>query len=436
MRTLVAWFAGDRPGPTADRARLSLAVAEKSVAVAEAELASLKARFAAERARYAAPRAADFTDLAKAAAKFEKQAGLARAEEALARAELELAQAAAPQKAAAEKKRDAAKAAMAGATKAAESQGDAYTPPRGALKTKESNVETDGSRNKPFPETSTGRRSALANWMADPKNPLAARVAVNHVWARHFGRPLAATVFDFGRKGARPTHPELLDWLAVELVESGWSLKHLHRLMVTSNAYRLSASAAGAAPETLKADPENRYLWRRNAVRMEAQAVRDSLLQLAGQLDPTPGGPPIDVNAQADSRRRSLYFVHSHNDHHKFLMQFDDAAVLECYRRTESIVPQQALTLTNSKFVLTMADAITARLQARYAGAADAEFVTAAFELILCSTPTVEERQACLDALAEWQKALKEQKHADPATKSRANLVNALLNHNDFVTIR
>src|SRR5262249_3545298 len=157
---------------------------------------------------------------------------------------------------------------------------------------------------------------------------------------------------DFGRKGAKPTHPELLDWLAVEVMESGWSLKHLHRLIVTSDAYRLSSSAPGASAETLKADPENRYLWRLNPVRRDAQAVRDSMLQLAGQLDLTQGGPSIDVTAQADSRRRSLYFVHSHNDHHKFLMQFDDAGVLECYRRTESIVPQQALTLTNSKFSL------------------------------------------------------------------------------------
>ena len=96
-----------------------------------------------------------------------------------------------------------------------------------------------------------------------------------------------------------------------------------------------------------------------NPVRMEAQEIRDSLLQLAGQLDPTQGGPSIDVNASTN--RRSLYFVHSHNDHHKFLKQFDDAGVLECYRRTESIVPQQALTLANSKFSLTMADAIAGR---------------------------------------------------------------------------
>src|SRR5262249_26374347 len=161
-----------------------------------------------------------------------------------------------------------------------------------------------------------------------------------------------------------------LDWLAVELMEHNWSLKHLQRVLVMSAAYRLSSSSAGQEKSNA-ADAENRYLWRMNPMRMEAQEIRDSLLQLAGQLDPTQGGPSIDVNA--DSKRRSLYFVHSHNDHHRFLMQFDDAAVLECYRRTESIVPQQALTLANSKFALTMAEVIAARIAMPQA--ADGDYV-------------------------------------------------------------
>ena len=127
------------------------------------------------------------------------------------------------------------------------------------------------------------------------------------------------TVFDFGRKGTPPTHPELLDWLAVELIEHGWSMKHMHRLIVTSNAYRMSSSAAGAAPTTLARDAENHFYWRMQPVRMEAQVVRDSLLHLAGELDPTLGGPSIPVADEA-SRRRSLYFVHSHNEHQKFLV--------------------------------------------------------------------------------------------------------------------
>jgi Protein of unknown function (DUF1553)/Protein of unknown function (DUF1549)/Planctomycete cytochrome C len=424
--------AGQNPGP----APAALAVADRALDAAEAVVLSLQARFAAERARHSPLPKATLQLLAGSAARAQKREALAKAEEDLAKAELEVVLAEGSKKPAAEKKRDAAKTAVANAKKATENPGAAYTAPRGSLKTRENNLEDEASRDKPFPATSTGRRSALARWITDRQNPLAARVAVNYVWARHFGRPLIPTVFDFGRKGTRPTHPELLDWLAVELVDHDWSLKHLHRLLVTSAAYRLESSAAGAEPETVKRDGENKFLWRRNPVRMEAQAVRDSLLHLAGQLDLTLGGPSIDVNAQADLKRRSLYFVHSHNDHHKFLMQFDDAAVLECYRRTESIVPQQALTLSNSKFAVTAADGIAARLQAMYAKAPDGQFVTAAFEMILSSTPTAEERQACLDALAEWETVLTGQKHPDPTAKARANLVAALVNHNDFLTVR
>jgi hypothetical protein len=430
VRLAAEWVTGGKRGPAA----VAQAAAEKALEAAEADLRSLAARFAAERAKHAALPGASVAILARVAARAEKELVLLRAEEGLLRAELESARAAPPQQAAAEKKCATARIAVASARKAAENPGDTYTMPRGALKTKESNTETDASRFRPFPTTSTGRRTALAKWITDRQNPLAARVMVNHVWARHFGRPLVATVFDFGRKGAKPSHPELLDWLAVEFMDHGWSLKHLHRLIVTSAAYRLTSSAAGAELETVKRDGENKYLWRMNPVRMESQAIRDSVLHLAGGLDLTVGGPSLA--ASADSKRRSLYFVHSHNDHHRFLMQFDDAAVLECYRRTESIVPQQALTLSNSKFALTAAADIAARLQRKHATTPDADFVSAAFEMILCAPPSAEERQACLDALVEWRKVLTEGKHATPAAKARANLVAALLNHNDFVTVR
>jgi hypothetical protein len=403
---------------TPEQARMALVVAEKSLATAEADLPAIRARFNAERTK-------PMPLFARVAAKAEKQVAKLKAEEELAKAELEWNQAGTPQKPAAEKKREAAKSALAAATKAIENPGDTYTIPRGALKTKENNLEAEPSLSKPFPTTSTGRRSALAKWITDRQNPLAARVAVNHLWSRHFGKPLVATVFNFGRKGAMPTHLELLDWLAVELMEHNWSLKHVHRLMVNSAIYRLSSAGTADAR-----DPENNYYWRMNPLRMEAQTIRDSLLQLAGQLDLTQGGPSIPI--AADSKRRSLYFVHSHNDHQKFLMQFDDAAVLECYRRTESIVPQQALTLANSKFTLTMADAIAARIGNK----PDREYVLAAFVFILGTSPSADEKQTCLEAMTEWQKILKEQKHADPAAKARANLVGALLNHNDFVTVR
>jgi hypothetical protein len=290
-----------------------------------------------------------------------------------------------------------------------------------------SNLEKGEALNRPFPATSTGRRSALAHWLTDRRNPLAARVVVNHIWARHFGRPLVATVFDFGRKGSPPSHPALLDYLAVEFMESGWSMKHLHRLLVTSDAYRLSSSSAGADEKTRATDAENRYYWRMNPQRMEAQVVRDGLLSLAGQLDAKVGGPSIPVKDEA-SRRRSLYYVHSHNDQQRFLGLFDDASVRECYRRSESIVPQQALALSNSKLALSMADAISEQLNRQLGTATDADYIRAAFATVLASSPTSEELAECENALRDWQKVRPQ--------AARRHLIAALLNHNDFITIR
>lgn len=305
---------------------------------------------------------------------------------------------------------------------------------RGTVKTKESNLDSDPQA-KPLPETSTGRRSALAKWMTDPSNPLTARVAVNHVWLRHFGKPLVPTIFEFGRRGQPPTHPELLDWLAAEFMAHGWSLKHLHRLIVTSSVYRLSSWQAGTE-NNLRIDPENRYLWRMNSTRMEAEVVRDSLLHLAGELDPTQGGPPVPMAQQETSRRRSLYLFHSHNDHNKFLETFDAPNVLECYRRTESIVPQQALALWNSKFAMTMAEKILDRLHQRQADADDAAFVKAAFEMILGVPPSGEELSVCLETLEELRKVLADVPDAERTRRARFQIVQALLNHNDFITVR
>jgi hypothetical protein len=169
---------------------------------------------------------------------------------------------------------------------------------------------------------------------------------------------------------------------------------------------------------------------------MEAEVVRDSLLHLAGELDPAVGGPPVDPVAAEQSRRRSLYFVHSHNDHHKFLALFDGANVLECYRRSESVVPQQALALSNSKFARQMAEKISAKLHARLGEASDARFVKAAFEAILATPPTPAEQAECEKALRELVDLLTTNKRPDPDRRARDDLVHALINHNDFVTIR
>jgi hypothetical protein len=425
---LVPAKGGARPAVlTAEAARANVVAAEKAVAAAEGELAAVTARAKADAS-------ADKGD-ARAAARAEKLHAVLAAELALAQAEAELLRTAPAAKPAAEQKRKAAETALAAAKKAAENPGETYTPIPGAVKTAESNVESAASKARPFPDTSTGRRSALANWIADAKNPLTARVAVNHVWMRHFGRPLVPTVFEFGRRGTPPSHPELIDWLAVELMEHKWSFKHLHKLIVTSNVYRLSSSAAGAEANE-KLDGENRYLWRMNPVRMEAQAVRDSLLHLAGELDLTRGGPPVPTPQQDASRRRAMYFFHSHNEHNKLLDIFDNANVLECYRRSESIVPAQALALWNSKLALEMASKINDRLHARLGDAKDEAFVAAAFETVLGTLPTKDEMAACVESLAELRTALKDMKEPDRTKRARLQVVQALINHNDFVTVR
>ncbi|HZK80754.1 MAG TPA: DUF1553 domain-containing protein, partial [Humisphaera sp.] len=414
-----------------DHADLKLAVAEKTLAVATLNIELENARISADKARYQQPAPPDAKDLAKAAARLERRLAVAVAEESLATVELQAAQGPGTAKAPVAKKLAAAREALAKAKKEADLPGEKYTSLRGSLKTVESNLETEASRNKPFPRTSTGRRSALAAWIVDPRNPLTARVAVNHIWARHFGEPLVATLFDFGHKGTPPAMPKVLDYLAVDLRENGWNMKRLHRLMVTSNVYRMTSSSAGASENDLAADPENHFMWRMNPVRMESEAIRDSLLCLSGELDLTTGGPPIPV-ANESSKRRSLYFFHSHNEEEKFLGTFDGASVLECYRRAESIVPQQALAMENGSLVISAAAKIARRIDAQD----DADFIKAAFALILGSQPTSDELADCVAAMKELKEIAAHDKKSDGAMRARINLVHALLNHNDFVTIR
>lgn len=427
-----------------DQARLSVVVAEKSLATAETLPASIQARADADKLRYSQT---EYRSAAEAAAKAERIVAAAKADEDVVRAELDILRAAPDKKADAEKKLAAARTAAEAAKKSIEAPSETYTTLVGALKTLESNLENEASRNKPFPKTSSGRRSAFAKWVTDSKNPLSARVAVNHIWLRHFGKPLVPTVFDFGRKGTAPTHPELLDWLAVEFMEgskpastsetvqSKWSMKHIHRLIVTSNAYRMSSSAINAQAENLAVDLDNKFLWRMNPVRMQSQIVRDSLLHLAGELDPTLGGPSLPVNDEA-TRRRSLYFVHSHNEHQKFLSAFDDASVLECYRRAESIIPQQALALENSKLAMQVSEKIALRIGASDAAIPREEFVRRAFTAVLGSEPTSDELKVSLEALDQLTQAAQIKKRPNPIAHAATELIHALLNHNDFVTVR
>lgn len=268
-----------------------------------------------------------------------------------------------------------------------------------------------------YPKTSSGRRASLANWLTHRDHPLTARVAVNHIWLRHFGTPLVESVEDFGLRAPKPLHQDLLDFLAIELIESGWDMKYLHRLIVSSKAWQRSSSNRGADQATLASDPENHELWRMNGRRMESQVIRDSLLHLAGTLDLKQGGPPVAPSPEA--RRRSLYFFHSRDGRSKFLETFDDADVFACYRRSESIVPQQALAMMNSKTAAEAAKQITAIFGKNLD---DKAFIQAAFLKVLG-------RRAHESEFAESLAFLKEQ-------PKRENFVHALLNLNDFLVIR
>jgi hypothetical protein len=299
-----------------------------------------------------------------------------------------------------------------------------------ALETPEHTQETYATT---YPRNSSGRRTALAQWMVDRSNPLTARVAVNHVWLRHFGEPLVPDVFDFGMRSPRPEHVDLLDFLALELIDSRWSLKHLHRLIVTSDVYRLSSSSVGADSETIARDPQNTMYWRMPRKRMESQVVRDSLLAMAGRLNQQQGGPSLDPDS--DNGRRGLYLKHSRDQQDRLLSLFDDADILQCYRRSESIVPQQALALANSRLALTVSQQISERLS-RDAGIETREdFIAAAFLITIARPPTDEETQACLDFTESLQRLPDVGQAADEAL-IRTRLLHALINHNDFISIR
>jgi hypothetical protein len=298
-----------------------------------------------------------------------------------------------------------------------------------------------------YPRTSTGRRTALANWIASPENPRTARVAANHIWARHFGQPLVATPENFGLNGRQPTHPLLLDWLASELIANDWRMKPLHRKLVLSATYRMSSVEQQPSEEFVKArqmDTSNYFLWRMNSRRMEAEVVRDSALYLANRLDMQFGGPEIPETDGEKTLRRSLYFRNTPNEKMLMLEVFDIADPNACYRRKESVVPAQSLAMMNSGLIQDTARILAARL------ADEDNFVPVALETILGRQPTVAELQRCdkylRDFVAENQAAeedsfpeggsAKTTPSPDPSMRAKENLLHVLFLHNDFVTIR
>jgi hypothetical protein len=277
---------------------------------------------------------------------------------------------------------------------------------------------------------------------------------------RHFGRPLVPTVFDFGLNGTAPSHPELLDWLAVEFMDRDWSMKALHRLIVTSRAYQMQSTGGPDNPNAA-IDGANVNYWRMEPRRMESEVVRDNVLHVAGRLDLKMGGADLDPAAWMSLPRRSLYFRHAAEKQVLFLTLFDAANVSACYRRDVSVVPQQALALANSPLALASARLLARELAQGLEGGSepvananadtDARFVAAAFERVLGRAPTADEAAACVRYLGRQAGMLANPKALDPfpagpacevaparepGQRARENLVHVLLNHNDFVTIR
>ncbi len=431
-------------------AAAELRLAECAVKAARAELVSVESRVAAMCASWtkadgdsgnAILAEAERTTSAEAI-QAERGAAVAKALQVVADVELKLHRSTTDKKETLEKELNAARDSLAKAEQNAAATiapADQYTKLVGAKWTPTRFLSsTSDDPLVEFPAMGTGRRTALASWITDRRNPLTARVAVNHIWMRHMGTPLVATVFDFGRKGNPPSHPELLDWLAAELIDSGWDMKHIHRLIVQSSTYRMSSSSAGSDANLAK-DPDNTHFWRRTPIRLESEVVRDSILSLAGTLDLSRGGPPVLPAAQADSTRRSLYFFHSNNDRNLLLATFDEAAVKECYRRDQSIVPQQALALSNSRLVHDAAKQIAERLsrpaESDTPPPDDHEFVQKAFYELLGNSANEDEVRASIKALGSWR--MLTEVSADTSTDlAREYLVWALLNHNDFITVR
>ncbi len=284
----------------------------------------------------------------------------------------------------------------------------------------------------------SGRRLALAEWVVSPENPLTARVAVNRVWHHHFGRGIVRTLDNLGKMGDLPTHPELLDWLAVEFMDRGWSVKELHRLLMTSEAYQMAS--ANDDPAALAADPENNYLWRYRQQRLEAEALRDAIMTVSGEIDLAVGGKPIfpyvpdDILAtskgkghwdnQADGPevwRRSVYVYRRRSLGFPFFDTFDLPDQNQtAAARNVSTVPTQALTLMNNEFVLNQAALFANRLKAEAPGDIDRQ-IELAYRIALTRTPTGDEAAVAKTLVAQ---------------QSLVDLTHVMLNLNEFLYLR
>ena len=301
-------------------------------------------------------------------------------------------------------------------------------------------VLTDGKTaftyEPPFPGSSkTGRRLAFARWLTRPDHPLTARVLVNRIWHHHFGKGLVATLENFGVQGEPPSHPELLDWLAVEFVDCGWSIKELHRQILLSRTWRQSSEVTD---ERRAADPQNRLLSRMPMQRMDAEALRDSLLFVSGQLDSTAGGPPdgVEVNREGfvnaksagkDGWRRSIYIQYRRTEIPSMMATFDYPEMgPNCVTRTVSTVSPQSLMLMNNERVRELSRAFASRIS----GTSAVEKVTEIYRTALSRNPSAEELQLGVESLGK----LETQWEQDPARALEA-YCHVILNSAGFLYV-
>jgi hypothetical protein len=291
---------------------------------------------------------------------------------------------------------------------------------------------------------STGRRTALAKWLTDPENPLPSRVMVNRIWHYHFGKGIVGTPSDFGVMGERPTHPELLDWLAREFVRGGWSMKHMHRLILNSATWQQSSDERKDAAEV---DPGNRLLWAYPRHRLEGEAIRDAALYISGLLNPTVGGPSVypelpsgmgalrggwKVNTVAGERnRRSVYIFVKRNQRYPMLEALDMPDTHEsCPRRSVTTTAPQALTLINDRVVLEWAQALAARAQASPSP------IETAFRLAYARQPDSWEKDTAATFLAKQEGVIaKEGKNAEVSAAALTDLCHMLLSSNEFAYV-
>jgi hypothetical protein len=284
---------------------------------------------------------------------------------------------------------------------------------------------------------SSGRRRALADWLARPEHPLTARVMVNRLWQHHFGSGLVKTSSDFGTMGSVPSHPELLDWLATELAARRWSLKAMHRLMVTSATYRQASRHEAASPA---ANPDNALLWGQNRQRLDGESIRDALLAVSGQINLAMEGPPVFPELPSeltklsnkgatwpvsrdvrDRNRRSLYIFVRRNLRYPFFEAFDRPDTnASCPRRAVTTIAPQALSLLNSSIAAGAAQALAARLE-RHAGPDRKAQVRSAYRIVFGRMPDASESRMAEDFLSGGE--------------SLVSYCRALLNTNEFVYI-